>query len=751
MLEDGKNLKRITGVVEHIIYANEENGYTVCDISMRGEEGRDVLATLVGSMPFIAEGEYITALGDWVVHSSFGRQFKVETYEKELPANEASILRYLSSRAVKGIGPVTAEKIVAQFGVDSFDVIENHPEWLADIPGISSRKASEISESFKSQFGVRAIMMLCRDFFGPATAVKIYKRWGGASVDTIKSNPYLLCDEIYGVGFEKADRIASDFGISKNSSDRIMAGIKYLLNYNALSNGHTYIPRDKLIPASSRLLEVSDDEVAEALSKLDELKQIKVVDYDGRSCVYLKAYYSAERYSAEKLDLLDKVCPQLNMNDIEQFISIVEEENGIKYAKNQRKAIINTLTSGVMILTGGPGTGKTTVVRAVLAMFDHLGMKLVLAAPTGRAAKRMSEATQREAKTIHRLLEMEYTGEKEAVFRKKTDDPIDADVIIIDEASMVDILLLEALCKAIKPGARLLLIGDSDQLPSVGAGNVLSDIIESERFNTVRLREVFRQASESLIITNAHSINNGELPELDVKNNDFFFIEREKVDDIVSTVVGLWRTRLPRSYGEQIRNQIQVISPSRRGNVGTELLNVKLQSALNPPDERKKEKKYRDVTFREGDKVMQIRNNYDITWEKVSLTGDIVTGEGIFNGDIGIIEQIRYSDESVVVNFDDRITVYDFSQLDELEHAYAITVHKSQGSEYPVVIIPMYDYSPRLLTRNLLYTAVTRAQNMVILVGQKQVVAGMVGNNRLAHRYTGFKRMLCDIDCDRII
>ena len=739
-------LETVSGVVERVVYSNEENGYTVCEIASVGSEGEDILVTLVGTMPFIAVSETVKACGKWVVHPSFGKQFSVEFYEKELPENETAILRYLSSRTVKGIGPSSAKKIVERFGQDTFDVLENHPQWLEEIPGISSEKAEKISESFRQQFGVRSVMMFCRDFVGPAAAVRIYKRWGGAAVDTIKDNPYILCDEIYGLGFERVDRMAASLGLENNSEHRIMAGMKYLLNYNAGSNGHTYIPAERLIEASMRLLSVGEAETGSALKALETAGDIKIVRRDGRDLAYLKSYYDAERYTAEKLDLLDRICPKLDIDDIERFIGIVESTNDISYAKAQKKAIINVLTSGVMILTGGPGTGKTTVIRAVISLFENMRMKVLLAAPTGRAAKRMSESTGHEASTIHRMLEMEYSDGREPIYKKNENDLLDADVIIVDEASMIDIVLMSALCKAIKPAARLLLIGDSDQLPSVGAGNVLNDIIRSERFNTVRLREIFRQVSSSLIITNAHAINNGDYPDLDIKDNDFFFLGRSSATDIADTVASLCRTRLPRAYGEQIRGKIQVVVPSRKGQVGTQYLNAVLQSNLNPPDQKKKEKKYREVIFREGDKIMQIRNNYEINWERIEITGDVTEGTGIFNGDIGVIEQIRPGEESIVVNFDGRIAVYDYTQLEELEHAYAITVHKSQGSEYPVVIIPLYQNSPRLMTRNLLYTAVTRAREMVIIVGEKETVAQMVQNNRLSHRYTGLCEALLEID-----
>ena len=727
-------LDMLEGTVEEITYQNAENGYTVCDLAVNGEE----LVTVVGVMPFLHEGEMIRVMGTWQTHPQYGKQFRTESFEKQLPESAASILKYLSSRAVKGIGPASAKKIVDRFAEDTFDVLENHPDLLAGIPGISRKKAEEISENFKRQFGIRSVMMFCRDFFGPATAVKVYNRWGGSAVDVIKENPYSLCDEIYGIGFERADRIARDLGIRQDSEYRIRAGIKYFLNYNAINNGHVFIPRPKLVAAAAQMLSVSEPQVEAGLTALENAGALVTVGTESYRCVYLKSYYEAESYTARKLDLLDKLCERISVENVDRYISTIELEDGIEYASMQKKAIHSAMAGGVMILTGGPGTGKTTVIRALLRIFDSLGMDTALAAPTGRAAKKMSQATQREAKTIHRLLEMEYSGEDEPAFRRDADNLLDEDALIIDEASMIDISLMASLMRAVKPGARLILIGDADQLPSVGAGNVLRDVIASERFHTVKLNHVFRQADESLIITNAHAINHGEYPTLDSKRSDFFFVRRPNDEDIARTVVDLCLYRLPKTYGEDIRNRIQVISPSRKGTAGTIPLNALLQSALNPPAPTKREKKSRDVTLREGDRVMQVRNNYDISWKK----DDGSEGVGVFNGDIGIIVAIDASEETVTVRFDDRTVKYEFSQTDDLEHAYAITVHKSQGSEYPVVIIPMYRFAPQLMTRNLLYTAVTRAQNMVILVGREDVVMTMVDNNRQALRYTGLRAML---------
>ncbi|MHB1152656.1 MAG: SF1B family DNA helicase RecD2 [Eubacteriales bacterium] len=738
--KEDKELLTVEGTIEHIIYQNEENGYAVCELSVSDTE----LITVVGIMPYVSAGETVKAMGKWQLHASFGRQFKIEYYEKQLPANESAMLKYLSSRAVKGIGPASAVKIIERFGEDTFDVLENHPQWLAEIPGISKKKAEGISEEFRRQFGIRSVMMFCRDYFGPATAVRIYKKWGGSAVDIIKENPYSLCDDIYGVGFERADKIAASMGVDKNSLYRIKAGIKYLITYNASHNGHVYIPENRLIRLAMEMLDISSEMAEDAVNKLCDDNKVKRIKRDGNNAVYAKNYYEAEVYTAQKLDLLDKLCPKLDMDDIERFISLIELESGMNYAAMQKRAIVSAVNNGVMVLTGGPGTGKTTVIKAVMRVFDRLDTEIALAAPTGRAAKRMSEATSREAKTIHRLLEMEFADDTWPRFKRNEDNTLDERVIIIDETSMVDISLIASLLKAIKPGARLILIGDSDQLPSVGAGNVLHDIIASERFNTIRLKEIFRQASESLIITNAHAINTGEYPELDNKDTDFFFLPRENDSDIARTVADLCLNRLPKTYGEKIRSNLQIITPSRKGGAGTAVLNNMLQEALNPPSPKKREKKTHDIILREGDKVMQIKNNYNITWQK-----EETEGIGIFNGDIGIILAINYEDETLQINFDERIAVYEFSLLDELEHAYAITVHKSQGSEYPVVIIPMYGFAPQLMTRKLLYTAVTRAQEKVIMVGRRDVVAAMVDNNRPEKRYSGLSELLRSYDCGK--
>ncbi len=732
-IADKEGLLSIEGSVEKIIYQNEENGYTVCEIFTPSDE----LFTLVGNMPYLSEGETISALGNWVNHATFGKQFKVEFYEKQLPATETAILKYLSSGAVRGIGKVTAQRIVSQFGADSFEVIEHNPQWLAEIPGISPKKAEQISASFAAQFGMRNVMMFCREYFGPTTAVRIYKKWGNGAVERIKQNPYILCGEIYGVGFEKADAIAKDLGIKKNAPERIAMGLKYVLMHNAASNGHSFLPLDKLCAVAKRLLSCEMNEIEDEAAALESRGEIVCVRHDGMKCAYLRDYYEAEKYTASKLCALDRAGKNLGEDNVLSLISMVERESNMEYAVLQKRAICQAASNGVFILTGGPGTGKTTVVRAIIRVFDAMGLRIALAAPTGRAAKRMSQSAGEEAKTIHRLLEMEYGAEDKLRFRKNENDQLEDDVIIIDEASMLDLMLTNALLKAIKPGARLILIGDVNQLPPVGAGHVFDDIIKSDRFATVELTHIFRQAQESLIVTNAHAVNHGEYMNLESKSGDFFFLPRQDDAQTAATIAELCKKRLPKSYGLTVFEGIQVITPSRKGDAGTEMLNSALQSAINPPARGKAEKKVHDFTLREGDKVMQIKNNYDIEWNKNGSQGF-----GIFNGDIGVIKKIDLSEELITVDFEDKICEYDYTMLDELELAYAITVHKSQGSEYPIVVMPLYRYTPKLLTRNLLYTAITRAQSIVILVGNGEVAKAMVDNNRQTKRYTGLRYAL---------
>ncbi len=727
--------EKISGTIENVVYRNDANDYTVLEIA----DGDNNLITAVGAIPMAFEGERVELTGHWTYHKEFGRQFAFSSFEKFLPEEIEGILQYLSARTVKGVGPVTAVKIVNKFGTDTFDVMENHPEWLADIPGITPKKAAAISESFREQTGLRGVMMFCKDYMAVGEATKVYKKLGGSAVGIIKENPYILCNGEYGISFEKADALAQSMGIAPDCRNRIISGLLYVLSYNATTNGHTTLPKDKLISAAAQLLEITESSVSGTLADIINDGELSVYRRGGVEYVMTNQVADDEAAVAKRLSSLSDEMLHFSTSDISSMIQKVESSFDISFAPLQREALFAAASSGVMILTGGPGTGKTTVIKAIISIFNSLGLKPVLAAPTGRAAKRMSEATGQEARTVHRLLEMERAMDDSFRFNRNEKNPLSENAVIVDEASMLDLSLTAALVRALKRGSRLIFIGDSDQLPSVGAGNVLSDLIATDRIKTIRLTEIFRQSGESLIVTNAHKINGGEAPTLNVTDNDFFFVRRENERDIPETIATLLTERLPRTYGAGIKDRIQVITPSRKGAGGVESLNAALQARINPPGKFKREKTRHSTVFREGDKVMQTVNNYDIEWEKNG-----VTGYGLFNGDIGVIEQISPNEEKVTVRFDDRVAAYDYDMLDELELAYAITVHKSQGSEYPVVIIPMYYCPPMLMTRNLLYTAVTRAKSMVILVGRSDIPARMVENNREVLRYTTLREKICD-------
>lgn len=728
-------MTEISGTVDSVIFASQDTGYTVLEIEMND----GFPATLVGTMPYVAEGDTVKAVGKWLNHPTYGLQFKVETYEKVLPTSEADILRYLSSGAVKGIGPKTAAKIVEKFGCDSFDVIENHPDWLASIPGISRRKADDITTSFIDSSGARNVMMFCSDYFGSTVSMKIYQKWGNRAVDMIKADPYKLCSAFSGISFTRADAIAESCGIERNSESRIMGGIVHVLSTAASNHGHTCLPHGRLKSEAAELLGLEESRISEVCDMMIRSAELIAKHFDGEAYIFLPRMRKAEGYIAEKLAEINRLCPSVDSGDTDIYIMRCENDAGITYAPMQRKAIHAAMSRGVTILTGGPGTGKTTIIKGLISIFDRMGFKIALAAPTGRAAKRMSETTGCEAKTVHRLLEMEYKDDFEPRFVRCETCRLDENVFILDEASMMDAVLTEAFLRAVKPGSRIIFIGDRDQLPSVGAGNVLADLIDSECFNTVSLTDIFRQGENSVIVYAAHEINNGKMPPTDNKSEDFFFMGRSDDMSIVETVSQLCHSRLPKKYGPELASGIQIITPSRKGECGTEKLNAVLQAALNPPSRDKAEKHSHGTTFRVGDKVMQIKNNYGIEWEKNGMEG-----VGIFNGDIGIIEDIDVREEKMEILFDDRRVDYDFSLLSELELAYAITVHKSQGSEYPIVIIPLYSCAPMLQSRNLLYTAVTRGARIVILVGKKSVLSRMVETNYRAARYTGLKYMLLD-------
>lgn len=725
----------LKGRIEDVIYRNENNDYTVLNIV----DDEDNLVCAVGIMPLAYEGEIVTLNGRWTYHKEFGKQFAFDSFDKSLPDDVDGIFKYLSSGTIKGVGPVTALKIVNRFGNESFDVIEHRPEWLTDISGITRKKAAAISESFRQQSGIRGVMMFCKDYMGVGEVARVYKTFGAGAVGMIKKNPYILCDSDPGIPFTKADAIARSLGVDPESKDRILSGVSFVLSSAAASVGHTCMPEDEVVRLSSELLEISNERVSNALNELLDISELSCYRKNDVNYIMTNSTAEDEDAIARSLMRLLQSATHYGTTDIASLIEKVEMGLNISFAPLQREALYASLENGVMILTGGPGTGKTTVVKAMLSIYKSIGLKVVLAAPTGRAAKRMSEATGEEAKTVHRMLEMERTTDGVIRFCRNERNPLTEGVIIVDEASMLDLSLTAAMLRAMKRGARLVLIGDSDQLPSVGAGNVLSDLIASERIRTIRLNEIFRQSKESLIVTNAHRINDGTPPVLNITNNDFFFVGREREADIPETVATLISERLPKTYGRDIKGKIQVITPSKKGVGGVENLNAVLQAKLNPPAQFKREKISHGTIFREGDRVMQVVNNYDIEWEKNGAVGI-----GLFNGDIGVIESINTSDDNLLIRFDDRTAEYSYDMLDELELAYAITVHKSQGSEYPVVIIPMFYCAPMLMTRNLLYTAVTRAKSMVILVGRSDISRKMTENNRLVLRFTSLKDKICD-------
>ncbi len=741
---------KIEGPVESIIYKNEENGYIV--FSIYSEEYGDIFSeaeiTCVGYVANLNVGENIILTGTVINHSSYGKQFKVDTYEKSIPKTEKGIEKYLASGAIKGIGKTIAQRIVSKFGIDTLEIIERNPEKLSQIKGVSIKKAMEIGEIFAEQEGLRKAIIYLQDYgISTVFAMKIYKHFKEHTMRIIETNPYRLADEMFGVGFKLVDNIADKIGIVKESEYRIKAGIKYILNQSANSFGNVYLPESILIQESKNILNVSEDILLYNLSNLNMERQICIEKTDLGNIVFLNSYYYAESYVAKKI-------LQLAKNKIEYekiydtWIENIERENNIKLANNQKQAVKEAMINGVLVITGGPGTGKTTTINSIISMFKNEGYEIELCAPTGRAAKRMSEATGLEAQTIHRLLGINFleTDKKRQSFEKDEEMPIEADVIIVDECSMIDILLMNGLLKAIANGTRLILVGDVDQLPSVGAGNVLKDIINSGCIKVVRLNEIFRQARESAIVTNAHRINDGKYPVLNEVNKDFFFLRRYNMDELNNTIVELITKRLPKFLNITDLRAIQVLCPMKKSPVGVENLNNILQSAINPPNDNKNEKEFKNFIFREGDKVMQIKNNYSIVWKIIKDNIYIDEGMGIFNGDEGIISKIDNKNEFIEVVFDDcKYIKYDFTNLDELSLSYAITIHKSQGSEYKAIIMPIHSGTPMLLTRNLLYTGVTRAKDLAVIVGVEETLNKMVDNNREVSRYTYLKNRMINL------
>ena len=727
-----ESIVNIEGTVSEIVYMNEETSFAVIEVDT-GEE----LLPVIGELYGVAEGEELRLSGSYTSHPKFGRQFKALAYERRMPATAAAIRKFLSSGAVKGIGAVLAMRIVETFGDDTMTILEETPGRLVEVRGISPKKAEAISKELNQMFGMRAVMAFLSTYgLTPAEGVRVWKKWGSIAVDIIKDNPYLLCLEDIGAEFKKADEIALSLGIPEDSGKRLFGAVCHVLRHN-LRNGHTCLARETIVQLVQRLTETPIEAIEADIDQRIEDEELFSVQRN-REFLFLPAMYNAEKYIALRLSMMLQNRFFVS-RDIERMIDEVEQQKEIKYESLQRDAIRKKKKKSMLILTGGPGTGKTTTLNAIIDLLEQEGLSIAIAAPTGRAAMRISEVTGREAKTIHRLLEVDFSSREELKFVHNERNPLKADVVVIDEMSMVDTALFESLLRGCRMGCKLILVGDSDQLPSVGAGNVLRDLIDSGCIPTVELKQVFRQAAESRIVTNAHRIVAGEYPDLTVRDNDFFFLRRQNAASVLSTVTELVAKRLPASYGYSPLEDIQVLTPQRKGDLGVYSINDSLQQALNPPEKGKKEYKSTFFTFREGDKVLQTRNNYDIEWEK---PGTREKGMGIYNGDIGIIRKIDLIGSSMEIDFDDRRCSYTLDMAGELELAYAVTVHKSQGSEYSAVVLPILGGYDKLYFRNLLYTAVTRARKLLIIVGSESRVYQMVDNNRKTLRYTGLRYFL---------
>ena len=720
--------EQLEAVMEDTVFRNEENGYSV----MQMRAGRESV-TVVGTLPALAAGEQVLLSGAWVEHPQYGRQWKATACEIRKPTTLLGIERYLGSGLIRGVGPATAKLIVQEFGRRTLDVMSEHPERLTEVPGIGKKRAAQLAEAFREQYAAREAMVFLQSYgVSPALAVRITKAYGADAQRKIRENPYRLMDDVEGVGFLTADRIALALGVPPDSEYRLQAGLKYVLQEAAASAGHTYLPRETLLAQAAKALRAQGEALAHGLDALLFARELVAVSADGEDAVMLGAYYHAEREIARYLRLLSaaKTAPAQPEKQIADF----ERQNGIAFSPNQRRAVSEAVRQGLLVITGGPGTGKTTIINCILSL---LGRNVLLAAPTGRAAKRMSEATGHEAKTLHRLLE--FSGD-EGRFQRDENNPLDCACVIVDEMSMVDVFLMRSLLRALKPGTKLILVGDADQLPSVGAGNVLGDILKSGVIPSVRLSDIFRQAAESLIVLNAHRINHGEAPILNRRDSDFFFERQPLAEDAAAAIVGLCARRLPAFLRTDFpARDIQVLSPTKKSGAGVYQLNALLQQALNPPAPAKPELAYGDMTFRLGDKVMHVRNNYQLAW--VNDSG--AEGEGVFNGDVGFVSRVDEQDKTVTVRYDDERSVeYDYQQLEELELAYCLSVHKSQGSEFPCVVMPVVGGPPRLLTRNLFYTALTRARRLVVLVGREENIAQMVQNNLILRRYTTLRQRL---------
>ena len=726
------NEETITGVVEEITFQNDQNGFTVLDFSTEDE-----LFTAVGVMPGITAGETVSLTGNFVMHPTFGRQLKVTAFTRTLPETSEQIIKYLSSGVIRGIGPKKALLIVETFGTDTLNVIENEPERLAELRGISQEQAKNIGEEFKKQYAMRTVMLGLEKYgLTPNECVRIYKKMGIQAVEAVKENPYCLCSLGIGISFEKAELIEDKLEEKPVPEHRIKEGILHVMRHNRNSRGHTCIPREKLLKPCADLLSTNEDTIDITIDSLVSVAQLKTYIIDNTEFVFLPSSYRDEKRIAERMSVVAKFPPP-RMSTLAQTIDDIEYENDIKYEELQRMAIATAANKGLLILTGGPGTGKTTAIKGIIKVFEKQQLDIALAAPTGRAAKRMTELTGRESKTIHRLLEVEWDEDDRPVFRRDAKNPLDCNALILDELSMVDISLFASLLDALPLGCRLILVGDSDQLPPVGAGNVLHDLIKAEVLPVIELNKVFRQAMESKIVSNAHKIVHGEMPDLKNDNKDFFHMERQSTFLASQTVAELCAIRLKKAYGWDPLSDIQVICPSKKGETGTVNLNKILQNVLNPKDDNKHEVIVAGQLFREGDKVMQTKNNYNIEWESEDEKGN-----GIFNGDIGILEKINTQNGLVIINFDGRVAEIAAENLSELDLSYAITVHKSQGSEFKAVIMPVIGVVPELSYRNLLYTAVTRAKDMLITVGSADLVYSMTANDRKSKRYSALSHFL---------
>ena len=728
--ENQNELLEITGEVESVIYRNDLNGYTVIELN-----GEDRIITATGVMPMISAGEAVRLFGVFKNHPSYGEQFSVSHFERAMPESMDGILKYLSSGAVKGIGPSTAMRLVMEFGEETLTVLENDPQRVAKLRGISEKKAFDISEQLKQAVGVRELMVFLSAYsVSPHSAITIWKRYGNSATQMIQENPYILCEEGVGISFETADLIASSQKRASDDRYRVRAALMHVLTHNRL-NGHTCLPADRLCQTTAAMLQIPLETTESALSEMADDRSLVRDTFDNREFIFTTPLYASESFIAVRLKMLMRY-PLTPIEDVNEKIANIEEQDHIQYAELQKQAIREALTKGLLILTGGPGTGKTTTLNAIIRLLREDGNKVMLAAPTGRAAQRMTEVTGVEAKTIHRLLEVNFDIDDKPVFKKNERNLLNTDALVIDEVSMVDAALMESVMRALPLSCRLILVGDSNQLPSVGPGNVLFDLIASNMIPTVELKEIFRQSMESLIVTNAHRIIRGEMPDLDRKDKDFFFIHARSHEEIQHLVCDLSTRRLHNTYGYTLFDNIQVLSPTRKGMLGTFELNNRLQSLINPGAHKGVKVGY--YTLFEGDKVMQSKNNYDIAWTKEN--GEY--GDGIFNGDIGVLVEINLAAKMYKVRFDDKVAVYDADSVTDLELAYACTVHKSQGNEFDCVVMPMFKGAPQLMYRNLLYTGVTRAKKMLIIVGDENALRAMVENNKRILRFSGLKEFL---------